>query len=133
MKLELLGLDHVVLRVRDMEKMTKFYCDVLGCTMDRWRPELGLAHLRAGNAFIDLADAETARARRGGPPGAPGAPNMDHLCLTVANFDEAKLNDHLAANGLPRTEATTRYGASGERKSLYLTDPEGNAVELRAA
>ena len=135
LKPELLGLDHVVLRVRDLKTMANFYCDVLGCTLDRWREDLGLVHLRAGDAFIDLADIDKARQRRGasGEPEQSGAPNMDHLCLTVANFDAAVLNEHLSAHGLTPGEAVTRYGATGDRLSLYLTDPEGNAVELRAA
>ena len=29
-----LGLDHVVLRVRDQAASTRFYQDVLGCTLD---------------------------------------------------------------------------------------------------
>ncbi len=133
MKLDLLGLDHVVLRVRSLETMARFYCDVLGCTLDRWRDDLGLVHLRAGNAFIDLADAEKARQRRGASePDRPGAPNMDHLCLTVGNFDAEALAAHLAAHGVAVGDAVTRYGSTGDRTSLYLTDPEGNAVELRA-
>ena len=48
MKPELLGLDHVVLRVRSLDVMSHFYCDVLGCTVDRWREDLGIVHLRAG-------------------------------------------------------------------------------------
>jgi glyoxylase I family protein len=63
----------------------------------------------------------------------PGAPNMDHLCLTVANFDGAALAAHLSAHGVSPGSPVTRYGATGDRTSLYLTDPEGNAVELRAA
>ena len=140
MKPQPTGLDHVVIRSRDLKVMATFYCDVLGCTVDRWREELGLVHLRAGDAFIDLADAEKARQRaNANRPSSAAAtesgtsPNMDHLCLNVANFDVEALNAHFVAHGLPRTEAVTRYGASGERQSLYVADPEGNMVELRAA
>ncbi len=134
MTLQLQGLDHVVIRCRDLKAMTAFYCDVLGCTLDRWREELGLVHLRAGNAFIDLADEDATRARRGetGPIGGH-RPNMDHLCLNVVNFDQAAIKTHLAAHGLAVSEPVTRYGASGTRLSLYVNDPEGNQVELRAA
>jgi glyoxylase I family protein len=134
MKLDLLGLDHVVLRCQDLKKMAAFYCDVLGCTMDRWRDELGLVHLRAGNTFIDLADAAKARARRGGDePVDIAAPNMDHLCLNVANLDAAAIVAHLSAHGVKPGDPVMRYGATGDKLSVYLTDPEGNAVELRAA
>jgi glyoxylase I family protein len=134
MALRLTGLDHVVIRCHDLTTMAKFYCDVVGCTLDRWREELGLVHLRAGNAFIDLADEAKSRARRGEKAETPrAAPNMDHLCLNVADFDPAAINAHLAAHGLPPSEPVMRYGASGERLSMYITDPEGNQVELRAA
>jgi len=134
MGLRLEGLDHVVVRCKDLKTMAAFYCDVIGCTLDRWREELGLVHLRAGNAFIDLADAEISRKRRGETgPAEIGAPNMDHFCINVADFDPATINAHLVACGLPPTEPVTRYGASGTRLSMYVMDPEGNQVELRAA
>ena len=140
MGLNILGIDHVVIRCNDLKRMTAFYCDVVGCTLDRWREELGLVHLRAGNAFIDLADAEKARQRAGtadrptsGAAADAANPNMDHLCLTVGNFDIEVVNAHLAAHGVPAGKPVTRYGASGERSSFYIADPEGNMVELRAA
>ncbi|MSO91180.1 MAG: VOC family protein [Acetobacteraceae bacterium] len=133
MKLDLLGLDHVVLRCRDLKTMAAFYCDVLGCTMDRWREDLGLVHLRAGNAFIDLVDTEKARARSGADePAQAGAPNMDHFCLSVGKIDAAALSAYLAARGAQAAAPVMRYGATGERLSIYLSDPEGNSVELRA-
>ena len=47
-------IDHVVLRVVDVDAMLGFYCGVLGCTLDRRRDDLGLVQLRAGRAMIDL-------------------------------------------------------------------------------
>ena len=133
MKLDLLGLDHVVLRCHDLKKMADFYCNVLGCTLDRWREELGLVHLRAGDAFIDLADAAKARARRGGDePAEAGAPNMDHFCLNIGKMDASALAAYLTAKGVPFAEPVMRYGATGNKLSIYLNDPEGNSVELRA-
>lgn len=134
MSLNLLGLDHVVLRCDDLKKMADFYCNVIGCSIDRWRDELGLVHLRAGNTFIDLADTAKARARRGGDePTQVAAPNMDHLCLNVADLDAPAIMAHLTAHGIKAADPVMRYGATGDRLSIYLTDPEGNAVELRAA
>lgn len=134
MKPDLLGLDHVVLRCRDLKAMADFYCNVLGCTLDRWRDELGLVHLRAGNTFIDLADTEKARARRGvDEPAEVAAPNMDHLCLNVGNMDAAAISAYLAAQGVAAAAPVMRYGATGDRLSIYLNDPEGNSVELRGA
>jgi catechol 2,3-dioxygenase-like lactoylglutathione lyase family enzyme len=52
--IQILGLDHLVLRVRDARRMTRFYCEVLGCQVERVREEMGLTHLRAGASMIDL-------------------------------------------------------------------------------
>ncbi len=133
MSLNLLGLDHVVLRCHDLKKMADFYCNVLGCTLDRWRDDLGLVHLRAGDAFIDLADVEKARARRSGDePTEAGAPNMDHFCLNVGKMDATALSAYLASKGVQAGAPVMRYGATGNKLSIYLNDPEGNSVELRA-
>jgi len=129
--IRLQGLDHVVLRVRDARGMIRFYCDVLGCTAERLRDELGLYHLRAGRALIDLVSIDGPLGSKGGAaPGAEGR-NMDHLCLRIEDFDEPRLRAHLAAHGVQASEAGTRFGADGDGPSLYLTDPEGNTVELK--
>ncbi|HKQ28874.1 MAG TPA: VOC family protein, partial [Burkholderiales bacterium] len=52
--LEIRQIDHLVLRVRDLEAMESFYCRVLGATVERRRPDLGMLHLRAGTGQIDL-------------------------------------------------------------------------------
>ena len=41
------GIDHVVVRVTNLEGAVSFYRDVLGCSVDRVREELGLVHMRA--------------------------------------------------------------------------------------
>lgn len=64
-------LDHVVLRVRDVAAMQRFYCDVLGCTVEKRQEAVGLLQLRAGDSLIDLVDVEGKLGRMGGV--APGA------------------------------------------------------------
>lgn len=124
-------LDHVVLRVRDVDRMMAFYCDVLGCTVDRTRDDLGLYQLRAGRSMIDLVDVKGEIGRAGGEaPGADGR-NMDHFCIFIEPFDEAALRAHLAAHGIEMGEVTSRYGARGQGPSVYVRDPEGNTVELK--
>lgn len=120
--LKLAGIDHVVLRVRDIEKMTRFYCEVLGATYVAHRPELGMTHVRAGRAMIDL---------RGGPAPSPEGRNMDHLCLRVEPFDPDEIVAHLGNHGVKVGAIRTRFGAEGNGVSIYLADPEGNTVELK--
>jgi catechol 2,3-dioxygenase-like lactoylglutathione lyase family enzyme len=113
------GIDHVVLRVRDIERMRKFYCDVLGAQHVAYRPELGMSHLRIGTAMIDLVEGE-----RDGL-------NMDHFCLRVEPFDQASIVAHLHKHQVDVGKIASRFGAEGNGVSIYLTDPEGNTVELK--
>jgi glyoxylase I family protein len=130
--LTIAALDHVVLRVADLERATAFYRDVLGCPVEKWQEELGLLQLRAGSALIDLVTLDGKIGREGGAgPGAEGR-NLDHFCLRLAQFDEAALRAHLAAHGIDPGETVQRYGAEGNGPSIYLKDPDGNTVELKA-
>ena len=116
------NIDHVVLRVKDIEAMRRFYCDVLGMVHVAYRPKLGMSHLRAGASMIDLVE--------GSPPQGEGR-NMDHLCLRVEPFDQDAIVAHLGKHNIPVGDIRTRYGAEGNGVSIYLTDPEGNMVELK--
>lgn len=124
-------IDHVVLRVRDLEAMQRFYCDVLGATYVAYRPEFGMTHLRAGSSMIDLVAVDGPLGRPGGAaPGREGR-NMDHLCLRVEPFDQAAIVAHLKRHGVAVGEIRPRFGAEGNGVSIYLADPEGNTVELK--
>ena len=117
--LNLRGIDHVVLRVGDIDVMRRFYCEVLGATHVAYRPQYGMSHLRIGNAMIDLV-----KGKRDGV-------NMDHLCLRVEPFDQGAIVAHLQKHNVAVGKIATRFGAEGNGVSIYLTDPEGNTVELK--
>lgn len=124
-------IDHIVLRVRDGEAMSAFYCDVLGCSIERRQDAIGLLQLRAGKSLIDLVPVDGKLGRMGGAaPGAEGR-NLDHVCLRVEPFDLDAIQAHLRAHGVAIGDAGPRYGAEGEGPSQYLSDPEGNVVELK--
>lgn len=128
---QLQQIDHVVLRVRDVAGMVAFYCDVLGCTVERRQEAIGLIQLRAGASLIDLVDVDGTLGRKGGAaPGQEGH-NMDHLCLRVEPFDVDAIVAHFTAHEVRVAEFGSRYGAEGEGPSQYLYDPEGNLVELK--
>ena len=111
--------------------MQRFYCDVLGAKLAGERPDFGMVHLRAGASMIDLIDFDGPLGRAGGAaPGKEGR-NMDHLCLRVEPFDREAIVAHLEAHGVAVGEIRERYGAEGNGLSIYLTDPEGNLVELK--
>lgn len=127
------GLDHVVLRVRDLERSRAFYCDVLGC-VPTWRREaLGLVHLRAGaSTMIDLVSLDGSLGLKGGRGAGPEGRNVDHLCLQVEPFDATAIGAHLAAHGVTFERVAPRnFGAAGAGPSLYVEDPDGNKVELK--
>jgi catechol 2,3-dioxygenase-like lactoylglutathione lyase family enzyme len=129
--MRLLGLDHVVLRCHDLAAMARFYCDVLGCRLEKHNEKLGLMHLRAGRSLIDLISVTGELGRAGGAaPGAEGR-NVDHVCLRIEPFDEAALRARFGAHGVELSRLHDNYGAEGTGPSLYLADPEGNSVELK--
>jgi catechol 2,3-dioxygenase-like lactoylglutathione lyase family enzyme len=124
-------IDHLVLRVTDLERMLRFYCGALGCTIERRQDAIGLVQLRAGRSLLDLVPVTGKLGRAGGSaPGAEGR-NLDHFCLRVEPFDEASIRQALQALGITAGPAECRYGAEGVGPSIYVTDPEGNVVELK--
>lgn len=124
-------IDHLVLRVADLDAMLGFYVGVLGCRIERRQDAIGLVQLRAGRSLVDLVPVEGKLGRAGGAaPGAEGR-NLDHFCFRVEPFDEAAIRKQLEAAGIAVGETASRYGAEGEGPSLYIADPEGNTVELK--
>ena len=129
------AIDHVVLRVADLERAIRFYCQVLGCAVERRRDDLGLVHLRAGRSQLDLVSLDGQLGRQGGAGAraalAEGGRNMDHFCIQVDPFDAAAIAAHLVAHGVEPGPVSQRFGAEGTGPSIYLTDPDGNVVELK--
>src|SRR4030095_16344772 len=81
--------------------------------------------------MIDLVAVDGELGRKGGAPAGTEGRNVDHFCLRVEPFDAAALVRHLASHGVTASEIKPRFGAEGTGPSLYLTDPEGNVVELK--
>ena len=116
------GMDHIVLRVSDIEKSLAFYCDQLGLAADRvdeWRRgEVRFPSVRLNEAtIIDLFE------------GDRSGVNMDHFCMVVDPTDL----EAVAASGAFDVDSgpSSRWGARGRGTSLYVRDPDGNTVELR--
>lgn len=126
------GLDHIVIRAQDAQALIKFYCDVLGCVVERKSsPEIGLVQLRAGDSLIDIVAVDSELGRMGGAaPGKEGR-NMDHFCVRVEPFNEETIREHLKRYDVAAGKLELRYGAEGNGPSIYIEDPEGNTVELK--
>src|SRR4051794_16015006 len=116
------GLDHVVLRVSDMDRAIRFYEQVLGLHVERRLHEIGLVQLRAGSAMIDLVPQKE---------GEADGQNMDHYAVQIESMDVEALSAHLRRHGVDPGEVRRRYGAEGYGSSIYITDPDGNTVELK--
>ena len=115
-------LDHIVLNVADVERSIRFYCDELGLEgerIDAWRrKEVPFPSARVNSGTIlDLL--QTARTGE----------NADHFCLVVAptDFEAVKASGRFEVLSGP----DRRFGARGDGTSLYISDPDGNTVELR--
>lgn len=125
------GLDHVVLRTGNVQRLVRFYCGVLGCTFERELRKFGLTQLRAGDSLIDILDAAGPMGKKGGPaPGKKGH-NMDHLCLRIDSFEKRAIQAYLKKHKANPGKIEPRFGAEGRGPSIYLNDPDGNMVELK--
>lgn len=124
-------IDHIVLRVSDLEQSIRFYQEVLGCALAKRRDDLGMVHLRAGTSMIDLVDMHGPIGREGGPAASTERRNVDHFCLRIEPFDESAILAHLNGHGLKAEKAEQRFGADGTGPSIYCHDPDGNQLELK--
>ena len=120
MPIDVLGLDHVVLRSAQPEALVDFYQRLFACEIERTVGDF-LWQLRIGDSLLDIL--------RGTRSGA----NVDHFCLRVAQYDEDRLIEFLSAQGVVAEPAGEIYGAQGFGPSIYFVDPEGNRVELKRA
>ncbi|TAK50793.1 MAG: VOC family protein [Betaproteobacteria bacterium] len=111
--------------------MLRFYCEVLGCSVEKRVARLGLIHLRAGAALIDLVSVDGPLGRKGGAAPAAGGRNLDHFCLRIEPFDYEALRARFAPFGIELQPLGERFGAEGDGPSVYLEDPEGNTIELK--
>jgi catechol 2,3-dioxygenase-like lactoylglutathione lyase family enzyme len=124
------AIDHVVFRVVDLDRMADFYCGVLGAGWEKKQEAIGLYQLRIGSALIDLVPVDGKLGAMGGAAPAEGGRNVDHVCFRVLPWDGNAVLAHLASHGIDG-EIVSRYGAEGDGPSIYLSDPEGNNIELK--
>ncbi|MEM7472450.1 MAG: VOC family protein [Pseudomonadota bacterium] len=126
MKLD--SLDHLVLTVANVAETVRFYVDVLGMRMDRFRAADGTDRtaLCFGAQKINLHQAGAEFEPKARKP----TPGSADLCF----LSETALSDwqlHIAAHGVVVEEGPVpRTGAMGPIISLYIRDPDGNLIEL---
>ena len=116
---KVIGFDHLVLAVADVEKSLAWYCGELGLA------EVNVEEWRAGKAPFPSARIDSTTIidffpKKAGAAAADATKNLDHICLVVEPTDLSPLG-----------ETGPRFGAQGIGTSVYLDDPDGNTVELR--
>ena len=124
-------LDHIVLRVKDVEVSMQFYTETLGLKperVDQWRAgEVRFPSVRLNDdTIIDLfaSDQEST--------GRDGVKNQDHFCMVIEPTDMDELKAKFEALGVGiQAGPGKRWGSHGDGISLYVYDPDDNVVELR--
>jgi glyoxylase I family protein len=115
-----LGLDHIVLQVKDQAVAQKFYTEVLGCKVERVNPDIKLIQLRFGDHMIDLI------------PGEGAGKGLEHFCLSIKCDNLEALRESMSAQGIKmEDELRPRSGAYGRSPSFYFRDPDNFLVELK--
>lgn len=124
------AIDHIVFRVVDLDRMARFYVDVLGARFEKHQEAVGLYQLRIGTALIDLIPVDGKLGRVGGAAPTAEGRNVDHVCFRVLPWNGEAILAELKSHGI-ESEIVPRYGAEGDGPSIYLADPEGNTIELK--
>nr|WP_178111555.1 VOC family protein [Rhizobium skierniewicense] len=126
----LVGIDHVVLLVDDMDKALRFYHDVMGCRPGYTYPALGMEQVWCGASLIVLWDTTHPGGQKAAPPVAGGR-NVDHICIATGPFEHDALRAHLERHGVAIHREAMHGGARGMGHSFYIYDPFGNMLEIK--
>ena len=122
------GIGHVHLRVADLDRAVAFYRDVLGLALNAYGPDLGVpgAAFLADGGYHHHVGLNTWESE-GGTPSPPGHTGLYHLAILYPDLRQLaravrRLYDHAYPIEGPQDHGLT--------VSVYLSDPDGNGVEL---
>ncbi len=126
--LQVQALDHIVLAVADVSRSLEWYCERLGLApvrVEAWRAgEVPFPSVRiSADTIVDLIARDS--------DAAAGARNLDHFCLVVGaeDLERVRASDEFE---IVRDPDFALFGARGMADGLYILDPDGNEIELRA-
>lgn len=127
--MQLNGMDHIVLNVRDVERSLDFYTRVLGLQperVDTWRAgKHGFPSVRVNSStIIDLMVSKS--------DSVASVPNVNHFCLYTDGPLEPCVQE-LEREGIAiEIGPKMRWGARGDALSIYFRDPDNNQIEIRS-
>jgi catechol 2,3-dioxygenase len=122
------GLGEIALRVKNLDAMQKFYEEVLGLPLMTRVPNCAFFKIADGYGGHTQVLALFDRSNSPGYRGTDAASStIDHIAFEILLSDFENELKRLRALGL---EVETAEHAWVHWRSLYVTDPEGNQVEL---
>jgi catechol 2,3-dioxygenase-like lactoylglutathione lyase family enzyme len=130
-KIAIKAFNHFTLQVSDLKRSQDFYQGLFGMPIQARQGTTVVLRIGSGPQFLALGAAGTA------------APNINHLCMTVDNFNADRIIGILAQHGVSKNDAggpmTVRVrmrgpevgGAKEGTPELYIGDPDGLVVQLQ--
>ena len=116
-------INHVTLRVKDVDESRRFYQELLGASVlldARTSEQAGSIDLRIGDSFVTVS-------------GGRGAPDIDHFAIGLEPWPGAERALEMVQSRFPASEARTnqnRFSKAAEVRSVMLKDPNGISVQL---
>jgi catechol 2,3-dioxygenase-like lactoylglutathione lyase family enzyme len=116
-------INHVTLRVKDVDESRRFYQELVGASVlldARTAEQTGSIDLRFGDSFVTVS-------------GGRGEPDIDHFAIGLDPWPGADRALEIVQKRFPASEARTnqnRFSKAAEVRSVMLKDPNGISVQL---
>ena len=117
---------HLVLNVTDVERSTRFYRDVVGFQVSRYRPDGSGAFLTCGVVHHNLA---LFKAPAGARPAEKGQIGLNHFAFKVESYRALQEAHRRLVDAGAAVDHVTDHGMT---RSVYFLDPDGLMMELFA-
>jgi catechol 2,3-dioxygenase-like lactoylglutathione lyase family enzyme len=114
-RLKTIGVDHVVLHVKDLARTKKFYTELLGMEVAIEGPRQ--LFLRSGKQGVDFFPAREGMDIHAGS-------EMNHMALRLESGTYEEVKAVLEAAGLTVT------GRPGDDRCIYFSDPDGHRLQV---